>query len=175
MKTAKRLQQKAKRQQKTARNKPAHQPAAELLCINRLACSSAPSPPPSRSAASLDESSCDVIRGLSLPIVWSTANHSFPPCLPRANHLACLAMPASPCLALKHGHMAPPFAQQHLKRGPTGHPREERTWVAGGKWGRPPRGFGGVPHDFTPPRRRGAPGGIRTEQLGAEYSSVNTS
>ena len=24
-----------------------------------------------------------------------------------------------------------------------------------------PRGFGGVPHDFTPPRRRGAPGGKR--------------
>ena len=22
--------------------------------------------------------------------------------------------------------------------GPTGHPREERSWVAGGKWGRPP-------------------------------------
>ena len=38
---AKRLQQKAKRQQKTARNKRAHQPTAELVCINRLDCSSA--------------------------------------------------------------------------------------------------------------------------------------
>ena len=97
-------------------------------CSTRLACSSASSPPPSRSAASLDESSW---RRHSLPIVRYTANHSLPPSLPtpiiffrhlsahelplRANHFACLAMPATPMPCFEaRPYWPPPFAQQHL-------------------------------------------------------------
>ena len=41
--------------------------------------------------------------------------------------------------------------------GPTGHPHEERIWVAGGKWGLPPGGLGVSPMILRLPGAEGPP------------------